>query len=418
MKILVLGSGARENAIAWMYSKSKRIGGLYIAPGNAGTHQCGTNIDLDPLDFDSIVHACREKQIKYVFVGSEVPLAAGIVDILSKEGIGVIGPHKQAARLESSKTFSKEFMMKYGIPTAKARMFDKESEFVGYIKSQNGRCVVKKSGLAEGKGVLESDNRDELIAFGSKILKNDSVLVEEFLEGYEVSIFALTDGIHFVTLPPCSDFKKAYDDDKGPNTGGMGSICPVPWVDKELKEQIKRDVIEPTFKGLEKEHLNYKGVLYFGLMITDDGPKVLEYNLRFGDPETQVLLPILKMDLGDVTESLIKGTLDTVPIVESPISSVGVVVASKGYPGEYKKGSLVSPIPKIPEKEALVFHASTTFDEKKQIITGGGRCFTVVGFGADTIEAASKAYTAVSHINFEGAWYRNDIGKKFFIEEG
>jgi phosphoribosylamine---glycine ligase len=418
MKILVLGSGAREHAIAWMYSKSKRTGGLYIAPGNGGTRNIGTNVDIDPLDFDSIIRLCREKQIQYVFVGPEAPLAAGIVDVLTKEGISAIGPHKQASKLESSKVFSKDFMFKYGIPTAGAKMFSAEADFITYIKSQKNKIVIKKSGLAEGKGVLESDNHDECIAFGKKILEKDSLLVEEFLEGYEVSIFVLTDGIHFLTLPPCSDFKKAYDDDKGPNTGGMGSICPNPWVGTDLKESIRKEIIEPTFKGLEHEKLNYKGVLYFGLMITKDGPKALEYNVRFGDPETQVLLPLLKTDFGDLTESIVKGTLDTIPVSESRQSSVGVVIASKGYPGEYKKGIIVPEIPKIPEKDAIVFHSSTRFDDKDQLVTAGGRCFTVVGLGSDTIEAASKAYNALKYVHFEGAWHRTDIGKKFFIDEG
>ncbi len=417
MKILVIGSGAREHAIAWMYSKSKRIGGLFIAPGNAGTHRIGTNVAIDPLDFDSIAGLCREKSIKYVFVGPEAPLAAGIVDVLGKEGITAIGPHKAAAQLESSKAFAKDFMSKYGIPTAKSRTFTAEKDFTDYVRATSGKIVIKKSGLAEGKGVLESADKDECIRFGRNILKDDSVIVEEFLDGYEVSIFVLSDGKHFITLPPCSDFKKAYDGDKGPNTGGMGSICPVPWVDSELKERIRKEVIEPTFKGLDREGLNYKGVLYLGLMITKDGPKMLEYNVRFGDPETQVLLPILKIDFGDLTEAIANGTLDTIPMAECSLSSLGVVIASKGYPGEYKKGIPVSPIPNIPEKEALVFHSTTKAGEKDQVLTGGGRCFTVVGFGSDTIAAASKAYSALKYVHFEGGWYRSDIGKKFFIEE-
>lgn len=418
MKIMVIGQGAREHAIAWMYSKSRRIGGLHIVPGNAGTHQLGTNVACDPLDFDRILAYCREKSIEYVFVGPEAPLAAGIVDVLQKEGIHAIGPHQKAAKLESSKTFSKDFMLKYGIPTARSRQFDSTDGFEEYIRAQKGRCVIKKSGLAEGKGVLESADHAELIRFGKEILASDSLLVEEYLDGYEVSIFALTDGIHFITLPPCSDFKKAHDGDSGPNTGGMGSICPVPWVDSELKERIKLEIIEPTFRGLEHERLNYKGVLYFGLMITEDGPKALEYNVRFGDPETQVLLPVLKTDFGDLTEAIAHGSLDTLHMSESGLASVGVVVAADGYPGPYKKGIPVNPIPKIPEKDALVFHASTTLDDAKTTITGGGRCFTVVGFGKDTIEAASRAYNAIKYVHFDGSWYRTDIGKKFFIDEG
>jgi phosphoribosylamine--glycine ligase len=416
VKILILGSGAREHAIAWMFSKSKRLAGLFTAPGNAGTYELGTNIQIDPMDFDAIMRVCKENHINYVFVGPEDPLAAGVVDIIKEEKIAVIGPHKEAAQLEASKTFSKEFMLRHGVPTAHAKTFSDKTEFAAYINAAKGRLVIKKSGLAAGKGVFESDDKAQLLEFGNNILKNDSLLVEEFLDGYEVSIFALCDGKYFVILPPCSDFKKALDCDKGPNTGGMGSICPVPWVDQNLKERIKTEIIEPTFVGLRNEHLIYKGVLYFGLMITKHGPKILEYNVRFGDPETQVLLPMIKTDFGDITEAIINSTLDTIPIAESPLSAVGVVVASKGYPGPYRKGILVKPIQDAPEKDALIFHAGTTIDENEQVYTGGGRCFTVVGLGKDTIEAASMAYSYINSIQFEGAWYRKDIGKKFFID--
>ncbi|MBN1698907.1 MAG: phosphoribosylamine--glycine ligase [Spirochaetales bacterium] len=416
MKILILGSGAREHALAWMFSKSKRLAGLFAAPGNAGTYEVGTNLDVDPMDFDAILKVCREHRINYVFVGPEDPLAAGVVDVIREGHINVIGPHKEAAQLEASKTFSKAFMQRHGIPTAGAKTFSDTASFIEYINSSEGRLVIKKSGLASGKGVLDSDDKVHLIEFGSNILTNDSLLVEEFLEGYEVSIFALCDGENFVILPPCSDFKKAYDCDKGPNTGGMGSICPVPWVDLSLKERIKREIIEPTFDGLRKDNLIYKGILYFGLMITKNGPKLLEYNVRFGDPETQVLLPMIRTDFGDVTEAIANTTLDSIPISENPSSAVGVVVASAGYPGSYRKEIPVRPIREVPEKSALIFHATTKIDENRQVVTGGGRCFTVVGLGKDTIEAASMAYSNIDAISFEGAWYRKDIGKKFFID--
>jgi phosphoribosylamine--glycine ligase len=417
VKVLILGSGAREHAIAWMFSKSKRLAGLFTAPGNAGTYELGTNIKIDPMDFDAIVRVCRDHQINYVFVGPEDPLAAGVVDIIKEEKISVIGPHKSAAQLEASKIFSKEFMLRHGIPTASSKTFSDRTEFAAYMNTVKGRLVIKKSGLAAGKGVLESDDKALLLEFGNKILAGDSLLVEEFLEGYEVSIFALCDGNHFIILPPCSDFKKALDCDRGANTGGMGSICPVPWVDQSLKGRIKSEIIEPTFEGLRKEDLIYKGVLYFGLMITKHGPKILEYNVRFGDPETQVLLPMIKTDFGDITEAISHGTLDSIPIAESPHSAVGVVVAAGGYPGQYRKGIPVKPIREVPEKNALIFHAGTTIDENGRVYTGGGRCFTVVGLGKDTIEAASMAYSHINVIQFEGAWYRKDIGKKFFIDE-
>lgn len=417
MKILILGSGARESALAWMFSKSKSISGLYTAPGNAGTSEIGMNINIDPMNFEDVIRSCKEKQITYVFVGPEISLAAGIVDVLKEENITAIGPPQKAAQLESSKTFSKRFMVTHNIPTAEAKEFSDYGEFKSYVEAYKGMLVVKKNGLAAGKGVLESNNTRQILEFGKKILEQDTLLVEEFLTGYEISIFALCDGKNFIILPPCSDFKKAGDGDTGLNTGGMGSICPNPWVDAGLKEQIKTEIIEPTFTGLKKEGIIYKGILYFGLMITDKGPKILEYNVRFGDPETQVLLPIVKTDLGNVTEAIVNGTLDTIPISECPQSAVGVVVASKGYPGEYKKGIPVKPVPELPDKDVLIFHASTYIDEQGQVYTGGGRCFSVVGLGKDTIEAASKAYEHIDVINFEGAWYRKDIGKKFYIDE-
>ncbi|MBN2443703.1 MAG: phosphoribosylamine--glycine ligase [Spirochaetales bacterium] len=417
MKILILGSGARESALAWMYSKSKIISGLYTAPGNAGTHEIGANIDIDPMDFESVIRCCKEKHINYVFVGPEAPLVEGIVDILKEEKITAIGPSKKAAQLEGSKTFSKDFMVAHHIPTAASEEFSDYESFKSYVESRQGMLVIKKNGLAAGKGVLESDNTSRLLEFGENILKEDSLLVEEFLTGYEISIFALCDGNNFIILPPCSDFKKALDGDTGLNTGGMGSICPNPWVNAELKEQIKREIIEPTFTGLKKDGLIYKGILYFGLMITQNGPKNLEFNVRFGDPETQVLLPMIKTDFGNITTAIVNGTLDTIPITESSQSAVGVVVASKGYPGQYKKGVKVQPIPELPSKDVLIFHASTTIDEEGEVFTGGGRCFSVVGLGKDTIEAASRAYKHIDVINFEGAWYRKDIGKKFFIDE-
>ncbi len=419
MKVLVLGQGSREHALTWMFSKSKCICGLFIAPGNAGTDELGTNLpDTDPDDPVSVVEACRNHKIDLVFVGSERPLEKGVVDRLNSEGIAAIGPHKNAAQLETSKIFSKQFMQRYGIPSARSVEFAAGdiASFENYIRSKPYRVVIKKNGLAAGKGVLESENIEELGNFGKAILKNDSLLVEEYLSGYEISVFALSDGNHHIILPSASDFKKAHDGDKGPNTGGMGAICPVTWVDAPLMERIKKEIIEPTYDGMKKEGLQYKGVLYFGLMITKEGPKVLEYNVRFGDPEAQVLLPTIESDFGDLTESLVEGDIDTFPLNLSHKFTVGVVVASQGYPGEYKKGIAVHPIPNFPEKDALVFHASTYRGKDGHLYTGGGRCFTVVGFGKTLVTANLHAYEAVEKIQFEGAWYRRDIGKKFFID--
>ena len=418
LKVLILGSGAREHAITWKFSKSNRIAGLFIAPGNAGTDELGVNLpDVDILNAKSVIKACLEHSINLVFVGPEQPLAAGIVDELEKKGISVIGPNKKRAQLESSKKFSKDFMVRNNIPTAGAEEFSKYSNFEAYIKKTDGMQVIKKSGLAAGKGVLESADHKELLEFGKKILKDDTLLVEEFLTGYEISIFALSDGKNYILLPPCADFKKAEDDDKGLNTGGMGAICPVPIVSSKLMDQIKEEVIQRSFDGLNEENLNYKGVVYFGLMITEKGPQLLEYNVRFGDPEAQVLLPLIDSDFGNLAEAIISQKLDDFPLRINNNSSLGVVLAAKGYPGSYKKGTAVKPIPSLPAAEAIVFQASTQKNKEGTTITGGGRCFTVVGLGQNLLNANVKAYEAVSKVEFEGAWYRNDIGKKFFIEE-
>lgn len=417
MKVLVLGSGAREHTITWKFAQSKRISGLYIAPGNAGTEEFGENLpELDPADSEAVLRNCRDKKIDLVFVGPEDPLAAGLVDSITKENIAVIGPHQAAAALESSKAFSKEFMNRFGIPTADAVEFDNHKKFEEHISGRKGKIVIKKSGLAAGKGVLESENQKELLSFGKKILKTDKLLVEDFLKGWEISVFALTDGKNYMLLPPCADFKKAGEQDIGANTGGMGAICPVPLATADLMGEINDSIIKPTFRGMKKQNLMYKGVLYFGLMITGDGPKLLEYNVRLGDPETQVLLPLIKSDIVNVCEAIIEGKLSDFPLQLSQDSAVGVVVASEGYPAGYDKGIPVESLPGTENKHFLVFHASTRRNKKGQVVTGGGRCFTVVGLGPTILSANMRAYEAVPSINFKGAWSRNDIGQKFFID--
>lgn len=418
MKALVLGSGAREHALAWKFSKSKRISGLFIAPGNSGTAELGENLpDLDPLDTDSVIKSCRDRKIDFVFVGSEEPLAAGIVDRLGEEGIRAFGPGREAAQLESSKAFAKQFMNRHGIPTAPSREFDSETEFSSYMGSHDRRVVVKKSGLAAGKGVMDSEDREELIRFGKQALAHDRIVVEDYLVGYELSVFALTDGQNWVILPVCSDFKKAQDDDIGKNTGGMGAVCPVPTVDSNLLGQIERTIVTPTFRGLAEDGLSYKGVLYFGLMNTAEGPLLLEYNVRFGDPEAQVLVPLIESDLANLLDAVMEQKLPDFPLRLSGKSALGVVVASDGYPDRYKKGHPVSPIPSFPEDEVLVFHASTKTDKAGRLVTGGGRCFTIVGLGSNLLNANVRAYEAAKTIQFDGSWYRHDIGKRFFIDE-
>lgn len=415
MKVLVLGSGAREHAITWSFSKSKSITGLFVAPGNAGTDDIAENLpDIDPCNNEMVIDVCKKYGIDYVFVGPEAPLAAGIVDDLQAAGIKAIGPHKAAAMLESSKAFSKNFMNKYNIPTASAIELASPDEFKKEINARNGKIVIKKSGLASGKGVLESNNKEQLLEFGLDILKNDKLLIEEYLTGWEVTIFTFSDGKDYIILPSCADFKKAYDNDKGPNTGGMGAICPVPSLTPQLLEKIKKEIIEPTFRGMEKEKLNYKGILYFGLMITPNGPKLLEYNVRFGDPETQALMPLIVSDFGDFCEAIIRGNIKSFPLKISSDAAICVVIAAGGYPGDYKKNTPVHYLPRFKEKYVVVFHASTKFDEENNIITSGGRCFSVVGLGADIITANKNAYVAAEEIYFKDSFYRHDIGRKFF----
>jgi len=416
MKVLILGSGGREHALAWKLAASRRVSGVFIGPGNAGTARVGTNLpDVNLRAFDTIEAACRENGIDCVFVGPETPLADGVVDFLAVRKIAAIGPGKQAAQLEASKAFSKAFLIRNYLPTAMAEEFSQTAPFERYVRAHAGRrLVAKKSGLAAGKGVLESSDTSELLTFGASILREDSLLVEEYLEGWEVSIFGLSDGKDFIVLPPCTDFKKAHDGDTGPNTGGMGSICPVPWVDAALMRRIRTRVVEPTYAALRREGLGYAGILYFGLMITAEGPKVLEFNVRFGDPETQVLLPMLGADLGELCEAMTAGSLASMTAPASkPGAALGVVIASRGYPENAEKGALVAPIPVPPDSESVVFHASTVCDNAGRVRTGGGRCFTAVGTGRDLAEAAARAYAAADTVGFDGAWCRRDIGRKF-----
>ena len=414
MKVLILGSGAREHAVTWKYSISKRITGLFIAPGNAGTGELGTNLpEVNPENPEAVISACREHNITHVFVGPEAPLTEGVVDELKKTGIPAIGATKAASRLEGSKIFSKNFMKTYKIPTAEALQFNNTDKFIKHIETTEGSVVIKDDGLAAGKGVLVSSDKKELTDFGLAILKNGPLLVEDCLEGYEVSVFTISDGKSYKILPVCADFKRAGNDDTGPNTGGMGAICPVPIINSSLLAEIDEKIIAPTFKGLEKEKLTYAGILYFGLMMTKDGPMLLEYNVRLGDPEAQVLMPLIDSDMGNIADRVLNSTLDDYNIRISNNSALGVVVASEGYPGEYETGIPVKPIPVYPEKDALIFHASTSEIENNRVATGGGRCFTCVGIGPNTLKANARAYEAVKGVNFEGSWYRSDIGRKF-----
>jgi phosphoribosylamine--glycine ligase len=401
MRVLVLGSGAREHALAWKLAQSSGAGRVYAGPGNAGTGAVAENLPgVDPMRFDTVRDACREHRIDCVFVGPEAPLAAGVVDALRADGIPVIGPDRSAARLESSKAFSEDAPLRTHLAANRGR-----------------RLVVKKSGLAAGKGVLVSDDPAELAGFGTAALADGEVLVEECLEGWEVSVFSLSDGTSHLVMPPCTDFKRAHDEDRGPNTGGMGSICPVPPADAAFMARVETGIVGPVYEALSREGLAYPGVLYFGLMATASGPKVLEFNVRFGDPETQVLLPMIDADLGAIVEAMAGGGLARLALARAgrpwagPGAALGVVIASRGYPERSQMGVPVELA--APPAGALVFHASTVRNSAGRVATGGGRCFTVVGIGADLAEASRRAYTAVPGVRFDGAWHRRDIGARF-----
>ncbi len=414
MKALILGRGAREHALTWKFSRSFRISGLFCAPGNAGTADLATNLpEISETDTEALISACRREAVDIVFVGGETALAAGVVDALHAAGISAVGATAAAAQLEASKAVSKDFMKRHGVATAEAVVFTDTEPFEQYINKLRHPVVIKKSGLAAGKGVLETEDKDEMIAFGRETLRDDQLLVEERLTGYEISVFALTDGTSYTLLPPCADYKKAGEGNTGPNTGGMGAICPVPWVKPETMEQVRQRVLEPTIAGLELDGLRFTGVLYLGLMITDEGPKLLEYNVRFGDPEAQVLLPLIKSDFGSLCEAMVEGKLAEFPLELSKKTALGVVLASPGYPEAYRRNIVVDELPTNDRKELVVFHAATK-TEGERVMTDGGRCFTVVGIGHELLEARGTAYSAVKNVKFDGAWWRPDIGGMIF----
>lgn len=414
MKAMIIGSGAREHALAWKFSRSKRISGLYALPGNAGTAEVATNIEGSSAESpDEVVGAARDHRIDLVVIGPETSLEAGVVDALREAGVATVGPDRHAATLESSKAAAKSFMAAYDIPTAAWRTFSDIAQATGYLEGLEAPVVVKKSGLAAGKGVLESDDTATQVAFAAAVIEGgDQVVVEERLTGYEVSVFGLSDGKDHLLLPACTDYKKAGAGGTGPNTGGMGALCPVPWLSSEDEQRIRREIVEPTYRGLTDAGMGYAGVLYFGIMVTENGPRVLEYNVRLGDPEAQVVIPLIQSDLVDVCEALVGGRVEGLSLRISPKSAVGVVVAAPGYPSNYPTGLEVRGLP-APAPDLLVFHASTR-RMGDQLMTGGGRCFTVVARGPELLTARTRAYAAAREVVFEGSWFRPDIGGRIF----
>lgn len=417
MNILVVGSGGREHAIVWKLSQSSRADKIFCAPGNGGISELAECLDIGGLDTGAIIKACRDKNIDLVIVAPDDPLAAGMVNDLTEAGIRAFGPTREAALIESSKSFSKKLMKKYGIPTAEFETFSDMEKALDYIKTRKYPLVVKADGLALGKGVIicntEDEAREAIISmmerkkFGNA---GNTVVIEEFLTGHEVSVLSFTDGKTIVPMVSAQDHKRVFDSDRGPNTGGMGAFSPSNVYTEEMAELCMNKIFRPTIEAMNKEGRTFKGVLYFGLIITDEGPKVLEYNARFGDPETQVVLPRLKNDLLDIVEAVIDERLHEIKIEWDSSACLCVIMASEGYPQEYRKGLKITGLDAAKrEKDILIFHAGT----KKvgdEYFTNGGRVLGVTALGKNMKEAREKAYKQVAAIHFEGAHYRKDIG--------
>ncbi|KAG2457103.1 PUR2 protein, partial [Polypterus senegalus] len=419
-RILIVGSGGREHALAWKLSQSPHVQQVLVAPGNAGTAGGDTvsNSAVSVSNHSILVQYCKDHNIGLVVVGPEAPLAAGIVDDLTAAGIRCFGPTAKAAQLEASKAFSKAFMDRHGIPTARWKSFTSAQEACSFIESADfPALVVKASGLAAGKGVIVAGTKEEACKAVRDILQDkvfgsagETVVVEELLEGEEVSCLCFSDGYTVAPMPPAQDHKRLLDGDKGPNTGGMGAYCPTPQVPQDLLLQIKETVLQKTVDGMRQEGNPYIGVLYAGLMLTKDGPRVLEYNCRFGDPECQVLLPLLKSDLYQVILDTLQGALSTnVPIWLENRAAVTVIVASEGYPGEYKKGLEITGLSQAKDLGLEVFHAGTLLKDGK-VLSNGGRVLAVTSIAEDLVSALDAANKGVSAIKLPGAVYRKDIG--------
>ena len=415
MKILVVGSGGREHTLVWKIVQSPRVERVFVAPGNAGTAAIAENLNLRPTDIEGLGKAAEKKGIDLAVVGPEAPLAAGIVDYFNSLDIPVFGPTEAAARIEASKSFARNLMEKCGIPCPKGAVFSSYHEARAYIQEQHLPVVIKADGLAAGKGVVIAGSLAEAEKALADIMEarilgaaGDRVVIDEYVNGREVSLIAFADGKTVSVMVPACDYKKIGDDDQGPNTGGMGSYSPPGFFSAPMTEKVTRDVLLSAVKAMAKEGTPYKGVLYAGLMVTNGEPVVLEFNARFGDPETQVVLPLLKTDLVDIIMAVVEGSLDRVRIEWSSEACVGVVMASGGYPGSYKTGFPIQGIGSV-DKDVLVFHAGTKLGNDGNICTDGGRVLTVAGAGKDIAEAREKVYDNIRRISFDGCYYRKDI---------
>jgi len=419
MRVLVIGSGGREHTLVWKISKSPKVDKIYCVPGNAGIAELAELVPIKADDIQSLLNFAKEKNIDLTVVGPEIPLVAGIVDEFEKHGLKIFGPCKAAAALEGSKVFSKEFMLKNNIPTAEAQIFTDPNKATEYINMKNSPLVIKADGLAAGKGVIVAKEKDEALDAVKKIMVDKAfgeagkkVIIEECLNGEEASIIAFTDGETIIPLATSQDHKRAFDNDEGPNTGGMGAYSPAPIVTPDLFKKIDKEILQPTVSGLKKDKLPFKGIVYVGVMVTKQGPKVLEYNVRLGDPETQAILPRMKSDIVEIILAAVDGKLSQVKIEWEDKAAVCIVMASGGYPGSYEKGKEISGLDKaLSLPDTIVFHAGTKVQDKK-IVTSGGRVLGVVALGPTIKTAIDNSYKAVSLIKFDKVHYRKDIGKR------
>lgn len=418
MNVLVIGGGGREHTLVWKIAQSPLVKKIYCIPGNAGISKLAECLKMDiEGNFEQLTNFAKDKSIDLTIVGPEDPLANGIVDHFQKLNLKIFGPTKSATEIESSKVFSKEFMIRHNIPTAKAEIFDDPDKAKAYIKKVGAPIVVKADGLAKGKGVFPCRELQKALSAVDSIMINkefgdagNRVVIEEFMEGEEASFIAFTDGKTVLPTASSQDHKPIFDGDKGPNTGGMGAYSPAPVVTDEVYELIMETIMKPTIKGMSKEGRPYKGALYAGLMIADGKPKVVEFNARFGDPETQAVLPRMKNDIVPIIMACIDGTLDRMEIEWTERPAVCVVMASKGYPGSYEKGKIISGLEEASKMaDVMVFHAGTA-KKDDETVTSGGRVLGVTALGDTIKDAIDRAYDAVKKISFEGAYYRNDIG--------
>ena len=420
MNVLLLGSGGREHALAWRLSQSPLCTALFVAPGNAGTAAHATNLDVNPNDFDAVRQAVLQQNVRLVVCGPEEPLVRGLQDYFSTDeqlkAVYFIGPSKEAARLEGSKAYAKAFMQEYAIPTAAYRRFtaDEVADAEDYLSSRSGPFVIKADGLAAGKGVVivdtvEEANQELRDMLGGKFGEASSkVVVEDFLDGTEFSVFVLTDGTSYRILPVAKDYKRAGEGDTGPNTGGMGSVSHPPFVDADLLRKVEQAIVQPTLHGIQARKLDYRGFIFLGLIVVDGEPQVIEYNCRLGDPETQSVLARLDNDLMQLLLETAEGGLTGAVIKMDDRQAATVVLTSGGYPGQYEKGKVITGIDEV--TDSIVFHAGTRQDEQNQVVTNGGRVLSVTSYGTTVAEALQRCYAAAEQIQFEGKTYRSDIG--------